>query len=389
MGARDLSRRARLTGAGSTAFGELPGSSALGLHAEAAHAALADAGLAKGEIDGIVCAYSLAEPHLMLSSVVAEYLGIRPAYSAAIQLGGATGCAMVMHAAMLVEGGRCRHALVVAGDNRLTGMSRDGAVAALARVGHPQFEVPYGPTVPAYYALVASRYMHEHGARPEQLAEIAVTMRRHAALHPGAHMRQPITVADVLASRVIATPLRLLDCCLVSDGAAAVVVSAADAAGATRDGRVALLGAGQGHTHEHLCQAPSLTEFGCHDAARRAFGDAGVTPGDVDVAEIYDSFTITLLVELESMGFFERGAAGPAIAGGALGLEGALPTNTHGGLLSFGHSGAAGGLTHVVEGVLQLRGEAGDRQVRDAEVAFVHGDGGVLSAHCSLVLGRS
>src|SRR5512147_1053170 len=179
-----LARRARLTGVGDTPFGELPGSSVLSLHADAALAALADAGLTIRDVDGIVCAYSLVEPHLMPSSVVAEYLGIRPKYSAALMLGGATGCAAVMHAAMLVETGRCRHVLVAMADNRLTGMSRDAAVAALARVGHPQFEVPYGPTIPAFYALVASRYLHERGATPEQLAHIAVTMRRHAARHP-------------------------------------------------------------------------------------------------------------------------------------------------------------------------------------------------------------
>jgi acetyl-CoA acetyltransferase len=386
---RDLARRARLTGVGVTTFGELPGSSPLSLHADAARAALADAGLAHGDLDGIVCAYSLVEPHLMPSSVVAEYLGIRPACSAALMLGGATGCAAVMHAAMLVESGRCRHVLVVMGDNRLTGMTRDVAVAALAQVGHPQFEVPYGPTIPAFYALVASRYMHEYAVTSAHLAHIAVTMRAHAARHPGAQMRAPLTVADVLASRMIARPLHLLDCCLVSDGGAAVVVSAPEAARDTARPAVALVGAGQGHTHEHLSQAPSLTDFGCHDSAARALGEAGVSPADVDVAEIYDSFTITLLIELESMGFFGRGEAGPAIAAGALGLGGRLPTNTHGGLLSFGHSGAAGGLTHVVEGVRQLRGECGDRQVRGARLGFVHGDGGILSAHCSLVLARA
>jgi acetyl-CoA acetyltransferase len=389
MRAGALSRRARLTGAGCTAFGELPGSSPLSLHADSAREAVADAGLVMRDIDGIVCAYSLVEPHLMQSSVVAEYLGLRPAHSAALMLGGATGCAGVLEAALLVESGRCRHVLVVMGDNRLTGMSRDGAVAALAHVGHPAFEVPYGPTIPAFYALVASRYLHEYGETSEQLAHIAVSTRQHALRHPGAHMKKPITVADVLASRVIAQPLRLLDCCLVSDGGAAVVVSAPNAARDTARPAVALIGAGQGHTHEHLCQAPSLTDFGCHDAAARAFDEAGLGPADIDVAEIYDSFTITLLIELESMGFFARGEAGPAIAGGALRLDGRLPANTHGGLLSFGHSGAAGGLTHVVEAIRQLRGEGGPRQVPDAGVAFVHGDGGILSAHCSLVLARA
>ncbi len=150
----------------------------------------------------------------------------------------------------------------------------------------------------------------------------------------------------------------------------------------------AILGAGQGHTHDHLVAAPSLTEFGCATASRTAFERAGVQPGDIDVAEIYDSFTITLAVELESIGFFQRGEAGAAARRGELGLDGRLPCNTHGGLLSFGHSGAAGGMFHVVEAVEQLRHAAGPRQVRNAQTAFVHGDGGVLSAHCSLVLGR-
>jgi acetyl-CoA acetyltransferase len=186
---------------------------------------------------------------------------------------------------------------------------------------------------------------------------------------------------------MIAAPLKLLDCCLVSDGAAAVVVSGARH---SRDGqaRVAILGGGQGHTHEHISAAPSLIHFGCEASARQAFARAGVMPSDIDVAEIYDSFTITLAVELESMGFFGRGEAGRAAASGELGPGGRLPCNTHGGLLSYGHSGAAGGMFHVVEAVHQLRGAAGPRQVDGAELAFVHGDGGILSAHCSLVLGR-
>jgi acetyl-CoA acetyltransferase len=268
-------------------------------------------------------------------------------------------------------------------------MSRDGAVAALADVGHPQFERPYGISVPASYALVARRYLHEYGATMEQLAAIAVEHRRHAARHPQAHKRDPITLADVMGSREIASPLRLLDCCLISDGGAAVVVSAGGAARDAARRPVRVLGAGQGHTHEHVMCAPTLTDFGCKQSSRLAFERAGVTPADIDVAEIYDSFTITLLVELESIGFFARGEAGAAAAAGALGLGGRLPCNTHGGLLSYGHSGAAGGMFHLVEAVRQLRGEADTRQVADAELAFVHGDGGILSAHCSLVLGTA
>ena len=382
-------RNAILSGIGDTKVGRLEGSSVLGLHAEAAFAALDDAGLKLGEIDGLICAYAMAESYPMLASVFAESVGLMPAYSTSIHSGGASGCTMAMTAAALVESGRCRHVLCVAGDCRLSGMPRGAATAALAAFGHPQFEQPYGIGIPAAYALVARRYMHDYGATAEQLAAIAVTQRRHAARHPKAHLTAPITLEDVGASRVIATPLRLLDCCPVSDGGAAFIVSAAETADGLPKPAVRLLGDGQKHTHEHILAAPSLTAFGCAASAAQAFGRAGVGPAEIDVAEVYDSFTITLLIELESVGFFEKGEAGPAALAGALDLGGRLPCNTHGGLLSFGHSGAAGGMFHVVEAVRQLRGEADSRQVAGAALAFVHGDGGVLSAHCSLVLGRA
>lgn len=382
-----MTMNAFITGAFDTAVGELPGSSCMGLHAQAALGAVADAGLALSDIDGVLCAYSFTEPHLMLASVFCEYMGIHPGYCAAIQAGGASACIMVMQAAALVASGQCRHVLVVTGDNRLTGMSRDGAVAALAEVGHPQFERPFGISVPASYALVARRYMHEFGVTPEHLAAIAVEHRRHAGRHPKAHKREPITVEQVLASKEIASPLRMLDCCLISDGGAALVVSSRAASADGRATPIEILGAGQGHTHEHIIAAPSLTDFGCKASSAAAFARAGVTPADMDVALIYDSFTITLLVELESIGFFERGEAGPAAVRGELGLGGRLPCNTHGGLMSYAHSGAAGGMFHAVEATRQLRGQADARQVDGAKLAFVHGDGGILSAHCSLVLG--
>ena len=382
-----MTMNAFVTGAHDTLVGELPGSSCMGLHSEAALGAVRDAGLDLTQIDGVLCAYSFTEPHLMLASVFCEFLGIHPGFCVALQAGGATACIMIMQAAALVASGQCRHVLAVTGDNRLTGLSRDGAVAALAEVGHPQFERPFGISVPASYALVARRYMHEYGVTSEQLAAIAVQHRKHAGRHPKAHKRAPITVADVLASKSIASPLHLLDCCLVSDGGAAVVVSSREAVADTRHRPIEVLGAGQGHTHEHIVAAPSLTDFGCKASSIAAFGRAGVQPRDIDVALVYDSFTITLLAELESIGFFERGEAGPAAVAGELDLAGRLPCNTHGGLLSYGHSGAAGGMFHAVEAVHQLRGNANDRQVRDARLAFVHGDGGILSAHCSLVLG--
>ncbi|NGT13675.1 thiolase family protein [Achromobacter insolitus] len=383
-----MSMNAYITGACDTRVGELPGSSCMGLHAEAAFGAIRDAGLEAGDIDGVLCAYSFTEPHLMLASVFCEYAGLSPKFCAAIQAGGASACIMVMQAAALVASGQCSHVLVVAGDNRLTGLSRDGAEAALAEVGHPQFERPFGISVPASYALVAQRYMHDYGVTSEQLAAIAVEHRRHAGRHPKAHKREPISIDDVLNSRVISSPLRMLDCCLVSDGGAALVISRRPAGDRSRPA-VEILGAGQGHTHEHIVAAPSLVDFGCKASSAQAFAAAGLMPADIDVALIYDSFTITLLVELESIGFFARGEAGPAALQGALGLGGALPCNTHGGLLSYGHSGAAGGMFHAVEAVHQLRGQADVRQVDGARLAFVHGDGGILSAHCSLVLGAA
>jgi acetyl-CoA acetyltransferase len=375
-----------ISGAFDTSVGQLRQFSCMDLHIDAAVGALADAGLEPADIDGVLCAYSLAEPHPMLASWFCEQAGIHPGFCASLQAGGATACVMLMQAAALVQSGQCRHVLLVTGDNRLSGMTRDGAVAALAGFGHPDFEMPWGMSIPAAYALVAQRYLHEFGTTSEQLAAIAVEQRRHAARHPKAQMRDLISIEDVLASPFIAEPLHLLDCCLISDGGAALVVSrAGEGTAAARD--VAVLGSGQGHTHEHLFAAPSLTSFGCAASAARAFEQARTQPAGIDVAEIYDSFTITLLVELESMGFFPKGHAGMAALEGQLGLAGSLPCNTHGGLLSYAHSGAAGGMFHLVEAVHQLRHEAGARQVKDAQLAFVHGDGGVLSAHCSHVLG--
>lgn len=379
---------AMITGAAGTGMGEFVGSSCLGLHFEAARSAVSDAGIGLKDVDGVICAYSMTQPHLMLSSWFCEYAGISPTSCFAIQAGGATGAAMTSVAASLVESGACRNVLVVTGDNRLTGLSRDGAVAALAQVGHPEFERPYGFSVPAGYGLVAARYLHEFGVTSRDLAHIAVTMRNHAARTEGAHMRKPLTVDDVLASKPIAEPLRLLDCSLISDGAAALVVSRDDVARDAGSKPIRILSSGQAHTHEHIVAAPSLVDFGCKQSSRQAFEKAGISAKDIDIAQIYDSFTITLLVELESIGFFERGEAGKAAAEGALDLGGKLPCNTHGGLLSHGHSGAAGGMYHVVEAVTQLRHAAGDRQTGEPELAFVHGDGGILSAHCSLVLAR-
>jgi acetyl-CoA C-acetyltransferase len=372
-----------INGVGDTAFGRLEGETALSLMAQAATAALADAGLERGAIDGLLCGYAGTLPHLMLATLFAEYFGLTPRYAHGLQAGGATGAAMVMLAARLVDGGECRNLLVVAGDNRLSGQGRDSAVEMLAQVGHRGYEVPFGPTIPAYYGLVASRYMHVHGVSEADLAEFAVLMRSHAALHPGAQFKTPITIAEVLASRPIATPLKLLDCCPVSDGAVALVVSATPG-----ELRLRIAGAAQTHPHQHVSAAADLADFGLADCAGRAREEAGIGIDDIDLLAIYDSFTITLLVLLEETGFAPRGKAADRLRAGVFARDGLWPLNTHGGLLSFGHSGVAGGLAHVVEAARQLAGRAGARQVRQPEVGFLHGDGGVMSSHVSLVLVR-
>lgn len=375
---------AYIAGTGNTAFGRFDGKSTLDLMADAATRALADARLVRSEIDGVLCGYATTLPHLMLSTLFCERYALRPAYAHSVQLGGATGAAMLMLAAELVRAGRCRNVLVVAGENRASGQTRDSSIQTLAQVGDADYEVPNGATVPAYYALMASRYMHETGTTQADLAELAVLMRAHAAQHPDAQLRTPITRNEVLASKPIAAPLKLLDCCPISDGAMALVVSRDSGAGP----RIAIRGAGQAHLHQHLTAMRSVLECGAGEAARRALGEAGLSLADIDHLAIYDSFTITLAMLLEEIGFAARGCAAARARDGDFDRDGALPLNMHGGLLSFGHCGVAGGMAHAVEAVRQLGGRAGDRQVPKATHALVHGDGGVMSSHVSLVLTR-
>jgi acetyl-CoA acetyltransferase len=373
-----------ITGVGLTSFGRHEGSSTLDLMSRAAELAIADAGLKRSEIDGVLCGYSTVQPHIMLATVFAEHFGITPAYAHAVQVGGGTGLAMTMLAHTIVEAGVVRHVLVVSGENRLTGQSRDAAIQALAQVGHPDTEVPLGPTIPAYYGLVASRYMHEYGVTQEDLAEFAVLMRDHAADHPGAQFRDRITVADVMASKPVALPLKLLDCCPVSDGGAAFVVSREPTSGVG----VRVRGCAQAHTHQHVTMIPEFDAMGAAMSLKRATAACGVEIGDVRYAGIYDSFTITLAMLLEELGLAGRGEAAARVRSGHFGRDGAMPLNTHGGLLSYGHCGVGGAMAHLVETHLQMTGRAGNRQARDASIALLHGDGGVLSSHVSMFLER-
>lgn len=372
-------RHAYLLAATTTRFGRHEGRPALDLMAEAANAALGQSGLRRADIDGVLCGYATTFPHLMLATLLSEKLGLEPHYAHGMQMGGATGAAMVMLARELVRAGRCRRVLVVAGENRLTGQAVDASIQTLAQVGEADTEVPNGASVPAYYALLASRYMHHTGTRREDLAEFAALMRRHAASHPHAHLNEAISVDQVLASRPIATPLHLLDCCPISDGAVALVVGA-------DEGPVRISGAGQAHRHQHLSALRDILDTGAARALKLAYADAAIGQDQVDYLGIYDSFTITLAMLLEELGFAPRGGAAARARRGDFDAAGPLPLNTHGGLLSFGHSGVAGGMAHVAEAWTQLAGRAGTRQAGAPTCALVHADGGVLSAHVSLVL---
>jgi len=373
-----------ITGVGLTSFGKHEGSSTLDLMSKAAELAIADAGLKRSEIDGVLCGYSTVQPHIMLATVFAEHFGIKPSYAHAVQVGGATGLAMAMLAHTIVEAGLVRHVLVVSGENRLTGQSRDAAIQALAQVGHPEYEMPLGPTIPAYYGLVASRYMHEYGVSEEDLAEFAVLMRDNAADHPGAQFRDRITVADVMNSKPVALPLKLLDCCPVSDGGAAFVVSREPTSGIG----VRVRGCAQAHTHQYVTTIPQFDAMGAAMSLKRASAASSIEIGDVRYAGIYDSFTITLAMLLEELGLAGRGEAAPRVRSGHFSRDGEMPLNTHGGLLSYGHCGVGGAMAHLVETQLQMTGRAGNRQVRDASIALLHGDGGVLSSHVSMFLER-
>ncbi len=381
-----LRGRVAIVGAADTAVGRVPDMTATQLCIDAALRALADAGIDKSAVDGLVTCNSMAEPHMYHAEAMAEYLQIFPKYCVSAGAGGATTFAVLYQAAMAIVHGVCDTVLISMADSLRSGLSREQAMVMQSSSGHPQFETPYGSTVPGYYALIAQAYLHEYAAKPEHFAAVAVAARRHAALHPGAQMRDPITIADVLASRLIADPLRLLDCSLVSDGGAAIVLTSAERARDFPHPPVFLLGAGEGHGHEHISQAVSLTHSFAQQAGERAYAMAGVGPADIDFVELYDCFTPVVLIELEDLGFCGRGEAGDFVAEGHTTIGGKLPMNTHGGLLSHCHPGNPGSMFALTEAVAQLRGAAGERQVAGAETALLHAQGGILSSHCSLIL---
>jgi len=383
-----LRGKVAIVGAADTEVGKIPHLGPTALCIDAARRALDDAGISKDQVDGLVTCNSMVEPYMYHAEVMAEYLQIFPRYCISANAGGGTTFSTIQHAATAIATGVCETVLVTMADCLRTGLSREQAKKMQSSTGHPEFETPYGATVPAFYALIARAHMDAYGTTPEQMAAVAVSGRRHAARNPAAQMRELITVEDVLNSRMIADPLHLLDCSLVSDGGAAIVLTSAERAVDFPHDPVYILGAGEGHSHEHISQARSLTTSAAVESGRRAYRMAGLGPRDVDVAQIYDCFTPVVLIELEDLGFCAKGEAGAFVAAGETALGGMLPMNTHGGMLSHCHPGNPGAMFSFTEAVSQLRRQAGDRQVEDAEIALVHGQGGIMSSHATLILGR-
>lgn len=383
-----LRGKVAIVGAADTEVGIVPHLSATQLCIDAALKALDDAGISKDKVDGLITCNSMAEPMLYHAEAIAEYLQIYPKYCMSVGTGGGTTFSVLHHAASAILTGVCDTVLITMADSLRSGLTKEQAMAAQVSTGHKQFELPYGPTIPAYYALIAKAHMEKYGTTPEQLAAISVAARKHANLHPHAQMRELITVDDVLKSRMIADPLHLLECSLISDGGSAVILTSAERAVEYPDHPVYLLGVGEGHGHEHISQARSLTTSAAVESGKRAYEMAGIGPDEIDFAQLYDCFTPTVLIELEDLGFCEKGEGGAFVESGEIELGGSLPVNTHGGLLSHCHPGNPGSMFALTEAVTQLRHQAGVRQVPNAKVALVHGQGGIMSSHTTLILGR-
>jgi acetyl-CoA acetyltransferase len=377
-------RPAYIAGVAETPLGEVWDHSELSMAAVAAHEALAEAGLTFADVDALFTNYMGEEGTVQLG----EYLGVMPRYADSTDLGGAAFEAFVHHAVAAIHAGRCEVALIAYASRQRTKRSRKMTRESDNSTLSAQFELSYGLPGPlGHYAMIASRHMYQYGTTSEQLAEIAVAARAWAARNPKAWSRDPITVEDVVSSRLICDPLHRLDVCLVTDGGGAAVVTTAERARDAAKRAVRVLGAGESQTHWSIAQMPDLTVTAGAVSGREAFGMAGIKPSDVDVLEPYDSFTITVLLALEDLGFCAKGEGGSFVEGGRLAPGGALPALTSGGGLSYNHPGAFG-LLLLVEAVRQLRGEAGDRQVPGAGIAVAHGVGGLMSTASTVVLGN-
>ena len=354
--------------------------------AECAKGALGEAGLTIGDVDGL---FGASMTMGMMGIVdLAEYLNLKPNYLDGTNIGGSSFVSHVTHAAAAINAGVCEVALILYGSTSASNSVAIGTGGRGSGTPGESFISPYGMTTVGSYAMYANLHMEKYGTTSEQLAEIAVAMRHHASLNPHAKMRQPITVDDVMSSRVISTPLHLLDCCIITDGGGAVVVTSAERAKDLAKQPVLLLGAGEAATHQEIGQSDLLT-IAARQSGESAFGMAGVTRDDIDFAMIYDSFTITVLATLENLGFCKQGEGGDFVTGGRIQLGGDLPINLDGGGLSSNHPGMRG-IFLVIEAVKQLRGEGESRQVANASLACVHGTGGTIGdkhSGATLILG--
>lgn len=349
------------------------------LMAQGIHRALEDAGLELKDVDGLFCATTQARTSAM--SLV-EYLGLPNAYTDSTIVGGSSFEVHVAHAQAALAAGLCSVAVITYGSTQRT----VGRRAASARE-YNAYETPYKPFLPSSaYAMAASRHMHEFGTTREQLAEVAVAARDWARMNPAAWSKGPLSIQDVLGARMISYPFTVRDICLVTDGGGAIIMTTADRARSMKKPPVYVLGCGQSITHASITSMPNLTHSGAIESGRQAYAMAGMKASDINVVELYDAFTLNTILFLEDLGFCPKGEGGHFVEGGRIGPKGSLPVNTNGGGLSFCHPGMYG-LFILIEAIRQLRGECQERQVKGAHTAIVHGNGGVLSAQATVILG--
>lgn len=372
---------AAIVGTGLAGIGEAPGRTHLELLAEATAKALDDAGLALTDVDGL---YTCNLVNFFPGLTVGEYLGIRPKIADATNLGGASFVDYAIKAAMAIKTGMCDVALICYGSNARTGAGKHQTGAEI-----PPHEIAYKPRFPmAAYALAAARHMHQYGTTREDLARVAVAARQWAQLNPMAYKREPTSVEEVLAARLICDPLTTRDCCLVTDGAGAVIMVSAERAKDLKGKPAYFLGGAAAQWHRQISAMPDLATSAAAESGPRAFAMAGLAPSDVNVLQLYDAFTINVLMFLEDLGFCKKGEAAGLVADGAIAPGGKLPVNTNGGGLSFAHPGMYGVFT-MIEATEQLRGTAGARQVAGAEIALCHGNGGTLSSQVTALFGTA
>lgn len=368
-----------IVGIGLAGIGEAPGRSHLELLGEAVALALQEAGLELSDVDGLFTA-NLVNFYPALT--VGEYLGIRPRFTDATNLGGSSFLAHAISATMALQTRQCKVALICYGSNQRTASGK-----LVTSADAPPYEAPYKPRYPIIaYALAAQRHMFQYGTTREQLAHVAVEARRWAQLNPIAFSREPLSVEDVLRSRMVCDPLTTRDCCLVTDGAGAIVMVASERARDFSGKPVYFLGGAGAHWHRQISAMPDLTVTAASESGRRAYEMARLGAKDVDVVQLYDAFTINTILFLEDLGFCPKGEGGRFVCDGRIGPAGSLPVNTNGGGLSCVHPGMYGIFT-LIEATDQLRGSAGERQVRGARVALCHGNGGTLSSQVTVLLG--